>query len=158
MLRNLKKSGFTCEELITVYKTMVRPVADYGAVVYHSSLTDEQDEIIENLQNSALKCVYGGGISGRKMREMAGLETLRKRREEQCDKFAKKCVGNPLFSKYFPVKTARSSTRVQKNVEIYKEFKARCGRLQNSPFFYFRRRLNGKEGKTYGKRYAEYRR
>ena len=57
MLRNLKTSGFTTEELLTVYKTMVRPVADYGAVVYHSSLTDEQDEALDNLQNAALKCV-----------------------------------------------------------------------------------------------------
>lgn len=31
MLRNLKKSGFTNEELVTVYKTMIRPVADYSA-------------------------------------------------------------------------------------------------------------------------------
>ena len=34
MLRNLKNSGFTSEELILVYTTMIRPVADYGAVVY----------------------------------------------------------------------------------------------------------------------------
>ena len=157
MLRNLKKSGFTNEELVTVYKTMVHPVADYGAVVYHSSLTDEQDEILDNLQNGALRCIFGPGQSGREMRKLAGLPTLRERREQMTDKFAKKCAADPLFAKCFPLKNTRTSVRNTKNNEIYLESKARCTRLQNSPFFYFRRRLNGKEGKTYGKRYAEYR-
>ena len=70
MLRNLKHSGFTTEELLTVYKTMIRPVAEYGAVIFYSSLTDEQDEILDNLQNGALRCFLGPGLSGRKMREM----------------------------------------------------------------------------------------
>ena len=157
MLRNLKKSGFTTEELLKVYKTMIRPVADYGSVVYHSSLTDEQDEILEGLQVGALKCIYGAGISGRKMREMAEIETLRSRREELCDKFAAKLVGNPLFAGYFPLKTTRTTTRRTKTQEKYLETKARCQRLYNSPFHYLRRRLNGKPGKKYGVRYAEYR-
>lgn len=85
MLRNLKESGFTSEELVKVYKAMVSPVADYGAVVYHSSVSDQQDEILDNLQNAVLRCVFGPGLSGRRMREMADLETLRKRRENMCD-------------------------------------------------------------------------
>ena len=157
MLRNLKNSGFNTEELVKVYKTMVRPVADYGAVVYHSSLTDQQDELLDNLQNAALRCIFGPGLSGRKMRDLADIQTLRKRREQMCDKFALKCSRDPLFADWFPLKTSRSSTRNSKNQEVYLESKARCERLANSPFFYFRRRLNGKEGKTYGTRYAEYR-
>ena len=34
-LRNLKANGFTEEELIQVYKTVIRPVAEYGCVVFH---------------------------------------------------------------------------------------------------------------------------
>ena len=157
MLRNLKKSGFTESELVKVYTTMIRPVAEYGAVVFHSSLTDQQDELLDSLQNNALKCVYGPGLSGRKMRELSGLSTLRDRREAMCDKFAKKCVANPVFAKWFPLKTSRTSARHVKQGEIYLEKKARCSRLQNSPFYYFRRRLNGKVGKTYGKRNKQYR-
>ena len=136
---------------------MIRPVADYGSVVYHSSLTDEQDELLDSLQNNALKCIYGPGLSGRKMRQMSGLPSLRSRREVLCDKFAAKCAANPLFAAWFPLKTGRSSARNGKKQEIYLEKKARCDRLHNSPFFYFRRRLNGKEGKKYGLRHAEYR-
>ena len=120
-------------------------------------MTDQQDELLDTLQNNALKCIFGPGLSGRKMREMAGLETLRNRREMLCDKFAKKCASNPLFAGWFPLKNTRTSSRHGKQTEIYLEKKARCSRLHNSPFYYFRRRLNGKEGKSYGKRNEEYR-
>ena len=76
-LRNLKKNGFSEEEPVKVYTTMIRPVVDYACVVYHSSLTDEQDELLDRLQNQAVKCIYGFGLSGRRMREMSGLTTLR---------------------------------------------------------------------------------
>ena len=59
---------------------MLRPVVDYGCVVYHSSLMDAQDELLERLQNHALKTIYGPGISAKKMRELSGLPTLRERR------------------------------------------------------------------------------
>ena len=157
ILRNLKRSGFTSEELVKVYKSMLRPVAEYGSVVYHSTLTDEQDERIDRLQNQALRCIYGPRISGRKMRDMAGVETLRRRREYACEKFAKKSLANPRFTHWFPTKKNRTSRRSGKQEEIFTEEKARCERLFNSPIFYFRRILNGKPGKKYGKRYAEYR-
>ena len=52
-----------------------------------------------------------------------------------CDKFAKKCAGDPIFAKWFPLKTTRTSSRANKQQEIYLETKARCERLSNSPFF-----------------------
>ena len=59
VLRHLKIAGFTEEELATVYRTVIRPVLDYCAVVYHPMLTDEQDQIVERLQARALKNIYG---------------------------------------------------------------------------------------------------
>ena len=53
-LRDLKKNEFSNDELVQVYKTMLRPVAEYGCVVYNPSLTDEQDELLDRLQNHAL--------------------------------------------------------------------------------------------------------
>ena len=157
MLRNLKRSGFSCDELVTVYKTMIRPVAEYGCVVYHSSLTDEQDELLDRIQTQALKSIFGPFKSGRKLRAEAGISTLRERRIHLCDKFARKSLANPRFSHWFPIKKTRASSRNRKGQEVFVENYARCERLVNSPLYYFRRRLNGKEGKCYGKRYAEYR-
>ena len=118
-------------------------------------LTDEMDLELERLQDRALSCIYGGNISGRRMRAKAQLETLRQRRIDHCDRFAQKCLKNPRFAKWFPTNTARRSSR--RPGTQYQETYARCDRLKNSPVFYLRRRLNGKPGKTYGLRYAEYR-
>ena len=44
VLRHLKLAGFTQDELTTVYRTVIRPVPDYCAVIYHPMLTDDQDQ------------------------------------------------------------------------------------------------------------------
>lgn len=54
VLRHLRMAGFTEAELATVYKTVICPIVDYCCVVYHSMLTDEQDQQIERLQSQAL--------------------------------------------------------------------------------------------------------
>ena len=142
-IRNLKNSGFTEEELVRVYKTIIRPVEDYGAVVYHSSLTAEQTQDLERLQDHALKCIYGAELSARELREQTGLTTLAERRIGLCRKFSSKLVSHPLFEHLFPKKATRASHRG--NPEIYLETKGRCDRLKNSPISFYRRLLNKKE-------------
>ena len=153
VLRHLRRVGFTQDDLKQIYVLMIRPVFDYCAVVYHSMLLDEHDERLKRLQARALQCIYGTGSSARKMRDLADISTLRARREDLCDKFVRKCLGNPRYKGWFPLRGGR----VGRNSELYLEQKARCDRLANSPIFYFRRRLNGKVGKKYGKRNAMYR-
>ena len=155
-LRNLKANGFNEEEFVQAYKTVIWPVTEYGCVVFHSSLTDEQDEKLERLQDHALKCIYRTELSARRLRGKAGLDTLRARREEINMKFATKCANDPVFARWFPLETSRRSTR-NGHGGIYKEEKACCERLKNSPLFYFRRILNGRVGKTYGVRNKDYR-
>ena len=49
MLRHLKNLGFTQDELVQVYKVIVRPVADYCAAVYHPLMTDQQEEELDRV-------------------------------------------------------------------------------------------------------------
>ena len=106
---------------------MLRPVAEYMLEVFHSMMNDSQDEGLERLQSHALKCIYGPGISERRMREMAGLQTLRERRVAQCDKFAAKCAASPRFEHWFPEK--KIGGRTTRNNQKYREDFARCNRL-----------------------------
>ena len=154
VLYHLKKAGFNEEELSKVYKTCILPVLDYCQVIYHPLLTDEQDQAIERLQSGALKCIFGHSTSYARMRELAGVTTLRQRRIEASDKFSNKCLGSARFSAWFPLRGGRSGRRAG---EVYREDHARCDRLFNTPLFFMRRRLNGKEGKRYGERNKEYR-
>ena len=112
-------------------------------------MTDKQDKLIERQQSHTLKLIFGPRISAGKMREMAGIPTLRQRRVELCDKFAEKAAKSSRFSHWFPLRNVGRQTR---STIKYQESFARCERLRNSPLFYFRRRLNGKPGKKYGKR------
>ena len=122
-------------------------------MVYHAQLTDEQDELLERQQSHALKLIYGPNISAGKMREMAGIPTLRQRRLELSDKFAAKTAKNPRFAHWFPLKRVGRPTRSgARTAPVYEETFARCDRLRNSPLHFMRRRLNGKPGKTYGVR------
>ena len=146
ILRHLGLAGFTEEELAKVYCTVVRPVLDYCAVVYHPMLTDEQDQIAERLQAKALKNIYGYKDSYKTMREKAGITTHRARRVALCDNFATKAAANPRFG-WFPLRQGRSG----RHGETYQEFPARTDRLFNSPLYYFRHRLNGKPGRLTGR-------
>ena len=153
-LTNLGKVGFSREELVQVYQSLVLPIADYCAPAYHSMLTDVQDQQLENAQIGALRRIFGYGKSARKLRELANLKTLRERRIELTDKFARKAAASARFCHWFPRTVGRRSGR---NQETYREFFAKCDRLKNSPLFYMRRRLNGKPGKVYGERNRTYR-
>ena len=136
----------------------MRCTADYCDMVYHSLLTDEQDLELKRLQHRALSVIFGPKISGRKMGALADLSTLRQHCIDHCDGFVGKCLKNDRFSGWFPLNTNRRSSRTQtQNPKKYKESYARCERLRASPVFFFRRRLNGKPGKSYGARYREYR-
>ena len=155
MLRHLKHNGFSQDDLVKVYTTMVRPVADYMMEIYHSMMTDIQDQEVERLQTHALKCIFGARLSARRMRELADLTTLRQRRIEAVDKFAARCAESDRFCSWFP--RTQEGGRSRRHRDEFVEEYARCNRLYNSPLFYMRRRLNGKPGKEYGSRNKEYR-
>lgn len=134
--------------------TMVRPIAEYCAPVFHSMLTDDQDYALERMQATALRIIHGYGPSYAEMRQSAGIETLRQRSIELCDKFARKCVTSERFQSWFLPSRATRRTR---HAMQYREDFARCERLRNIPLYYMCRRMNGKLGKIYGKRYCHYR-
>ena len=154
LLIHMRQHYYTEEELVKAYKSLVRPIAEYCSVVFHSMLTDKQDEELERLQATALRYIYGYGIPYADMRRMSDLKTLRQRRIEATDKFALNCTRSDRFKRWFP---ENKQTRRSRHQLTYKEEYARCDRLKNSPIFYMRRRLNGKPGKSYGQRYRHYR-
>ena len=85
---------------------------------------------------------------------MSGLSTLRQRRIDAADKFARACASSDQFAAWFP---ESAPSRRSRHMLPYREDYARCDRLKNSLLYYMRRRLNGKEGKIYGQRYRHYR-
>ena len=138
VLRHLRRFGLSEQELLDVYKSVVRSVIEFSAVVYHSMLTIEQSKSLERLQMQSLKCIYGVQYSYRKLLEITGLETLEERRIQACDNFARKCLDS-RFSHWFPRRERREGLRRGKT---FKEEYARTNRMKNTPIYYMRRRLN----------------
>lgn len=138
-LRELSKNGFSETECLKVYTTMLRPIIEYSAVVYHSMLSKEQAEQLEKLQVRALKCIYGHVYSAAQLLKISQLPTLAERRQKACLRFAQKTSLNHRFSNWFPkrVKKLRGQHK-----EEFVEYQARTDRRKNSPLFYYRRILN----------------
>ena len=113
-LQKLKRCGLSTKELLQVYVSTIRPVAEYASVALHSMLTFEQSRLIERQQDKALQFIYGVGISAEKMRKMADLETLAKRRFKACKKFAERALDSEKFRHWFPMRPVPSRPTVSR--------------------------------------------
>ena len=97
ILRHLGQRGFSKEDLVKVYKSVVLPIHDYCSCVYNSSLTLNQATALERLQAQALKSIFGYEHSYHSLLQSTGLETLQVRRNRRCKVFAQKCLNNARF-------------------------------------------------------------
>ena len=74
--------GTNQQELRNIYILFVRSQLEQSAVVWHSSLTDENKSDLERVQRSAMKIILGSKYqSYKKALDVLDLETLDERRE-----------------------------------------------------------------------------
>ena len=77
MLSKLKYVGVSTEDLIEIYTLFIRSRAEYLSVVWHSSLTAQQTNKIENIQRTSLKIIVGDNyVDYPAALEMTALENL----------------------------------------------------------------------------------
>ena len=57
MLRFLKKSGFKPDQLLKVYKEVLRTSVEYNSVVYHSLVPKYISDKLESVQKQAIKII-----------------------------------------------------------------------------------------------------
>ena len=141
-LHHLKGANLPVEKLVLVYCSMLRAIIEFCQVIYHSMLTEEQNNNIEKLQKMALQIIYGFGISYAELLEKSGLETLQVRRERAFLKFAITLSGSARYSHWFP--ECDNSVNLRRG-NRYQEHYARTSRLYKSPLFSMRRLLNKEE-------------
>ena len=73
------------------------------SVVWHSSLTLQQSQKIENIQKTSLKIILGDNyIDYPAASEMTAFEELSVRRQKRCLSFAKKSLKYPIGASLFP--------------------------------------------------------
>ena len=121
---------------------MLRSLLDFCSPIYHNMLTLEQSDKLERMQRAALQIIYGFGVSYEDLLNIAGIESLKKRREKAFLKFSNSLAKNPRYAGW--LERNENSGRLR-NVKKYREHFARSERLYNSPLYAIRRALNAEE-------------
>ena len=128
------------EEMLDIYISYIRSILENSAVVWHSSITQAEQKLIERVQRVALRIIlddeyedYDNAL------QISGLPTLSERRTGLCKKFATKCIKNEKMSHMFPTNQSLLETR---NYEKYYVQPAATGRLKKSAIPYMQRLLN----------------
>jgi len=85
LLIQLKRSGCKIAHLRQVYLTMVRPILEYAAPVWHSGINAEQTDNLERIQRRALRLIFPQDSSDERLRKLK-TTSLSDRRHNLCKK------------------------------------------------------------------------
>ena len=84
-LTQLRKSGIPSEDIVRVYSSVVRPVLEYSCQVWHGGLTDMQSNLLESIQQRALKIAYPS-LDYEQALSTANMVSLGDRRNQLCER------------------------------------------------------------------------
>ena len=84
-IRILKRSGAPQIQLVRVYVSLIRPILEYEVPAWQN-IPDHLQEKIERVQKRALRIIFPDASYSNPM-QMAGLITLKERRERLCVKY-----------------------------------------------------------------------
>ena len=88
-MKQLRRSGAPMQDLLVFYKAVVRSLLEYACQTWHPGLTKEQIELIEKVQERAMRIMCPGD-NIEQCREKTKLETLDNRRTKLCTELYKK--------------------------------------------------------------------
>ena len=143
MLSKLKAFNVSRQDLVKIWTTFIRPIAEYVAPLWHSSITITEKEKIERLQKRALRIILGGDYPGYdNALDLLNLPSLKARREGLTKKFAMGLLKSKKHRKLLPenrenVRSMRSDVGVQliapewKNLRYGRSTIPYCTRLIN---------------------------
>ena len=133
LLRKLSEFGAPLSDLKTIYKTYIRSVLEQSAVVWHSSLTEENKADLSRVQKTACKVMLKNRFTCyEKALEVLDLEKL-------CINFAKKSIQNGILDFKEIDKSKFMTTR---NTDKYQMSFCNTERLKKSALPHLQRRLN----------------
>ena len=133
--------GASKQALLDIYTKHVRSVLKFAAVVWNSSLTQDNIITIERVQKCAFSVILGVRYqSYEEACESLKMESLGKRRETLSRKFAVKSSKHPIHSQWFKPYHAETSTRSVK--PDFKPVQGRTERLLKSAIPFLTNLLN----------------
>ena len=141
-LHRAKKFTNNIEDLKKIYMLQVRSKLDQSAVVWHSGLTVKNRNDLERVQKAALRVILGEKyISYENALSVMKIESLEKRRQNLCLKFAKQCTRNEKLKNMFP-KNKKHHSMKKRSGEKFVVKKAFTERYKRSAIPNMQRLLN----------------
>ncbi|KAI8495026.1 hypothetical protein Bbelb_270120 [Branchiostoma belcheri] len=116
MLRKLTQFNLSRSELLTCYKTFVRPTVEYAAPAWHAGLTTQQRGRIETIQKRACRTILGSDYTCYTEACLTlDLPTLDNRRRDLCYKHPIQQAPNPtdIQSNRHLIQQASNPTDIQ---------------------------------------------
>ena len=89
-ISQLKRTKMSPDDMVKVYTSLVRPLTEYACQVWHSSLSGEQSDMLESIQERALRMIYPS-LSYVEACQTTGLPTLHQRRDVLCKRLFEDC-------------------------------------------------------------------
>ena len=119
-ITRFRQLGATREKLIMLYVLKVRSVLMFGAVAFHSSLTQELSNRLKLQQKKAFKIIRGSKYrsysNALQLTQLLRLDTLR---SEACLWWSLKAQLNPKHADMFPLNQSTVNTRHRKKFKEY---------------------------------------
>ena len=145
MLHKASKFTNNTKDLKQIYMLQIRSKLDQSAVLWHSSLTKKNRDDLERVQKSAVKCILGKSYqSYENGLERLGLETLERRRDQMCLKFAKQCLKIDKMNKFFG-RNFTEHSMLKRDSNAFKVVRAQTERYRKSAIPFMIRMLNSCE-------------
>ena len=89
-LSQLRRTKMTPKDMVNVYTSLIRPIIEYAAQLWHPGLTSAQIDLLESIQQRALSIAYPTA-SYEEALQASGLDTLSQRRDELCKRLFSSC-------------------------------------------------------------------
>jgi hypothetical protein len=142
-LSKLRYAGISRQELLHNYKQFIRTTLEYCSVAFHSSLTEDQSNKLEQCQAVALRIILQDEyLSYESALVLSGLEKLSTRRQSRCLDFSLKCIKHEQNNRFFPTNPNMGSTTAVRYREPFVVNFARTRKYQDSAIPFCQRLLN----------------
>ena len=139
-----KQSSSDSNQSSSDYKSYVRPILDYAAPLWHSSITEYQSRQIESIQKRVSRNILGNCfIDYGQALDMLHLETLSDQRMNLCKHIIQTAFTSNLFVDWFPPPNTSHSMTLR-SLRMVEDSHGLTKRFHNSPIPYSVWLLNGK--------------